>query len=308
VNTLIRYVNGSAPNSRSNSNHGLNAEKSDKDKSVSYHSYSEHFLTTSNHGDGSLREKSTHSGPRRNSTDSATMVAEMSRIPLHVRGRAEKWEIPRNQIQLSSKIGQGQGGAVFKCRWCSMDCAAKLLTQNSKESIAYYDMVNEISVISHLRHPNLVLFLGACTMGNEPLVILSEFMEGGSLEDRFAKTSNRPSIKVALSWIMDLSRAVCFLHNCTSPIIHRSVARHRDHFSRISRLASNHHILGEPQPFSAHLFGGEYAVVCMPARHRGGGQPRLAAKCAAFPGRIRISQGVLTSGISRAASPVVLAA
>ena len=86
---------------------------------------------------------------------------------------------------------------------------------------------------SHLRHPNLVLFLGACTVGNEPLVIVSEFMAGGSLEDRFqAMTKDprghpvawAPSVTLAVRWIMDLSRAVCFLHNCTTPIIHRWAA------------------------------------------------------------------------------------
>ena len=225
VSTLIRYVSGSADNSRSNSNHGSKVDKLDCNQNVSCHSFSEHFLSISNHGlpiDNTLAEKSSHSGTRRNSSDSAMMVAKLASIPLHVRGRAEQWEIPRTQIQISSKIGQGQGGVVFKCRWRSLDCAAKLLTQNSTESIAYYDMVNEISVISHLRHPNLVLFLGACTVGNEPLVILSEFMEGGSLEDRFSKAAGRPPIKIAVRWIMDLSRAVCFLHNCTTPIIHRS--------------------------------------------------------------------------------------
>ena len=34
-----------------------------------------------------------------------------------------------------------------------------------------------------------VLFLGACTVGNEPLVIVNEFMAGGSLEDRFNSMS-----------------------------------------------------------------------------------------------------------------------
>ena len=224
VNTLIRYVSGSAHNSRSNSHHGSKAEKLDSDQNLSCHSMSEHLLSVSNHGiplDTTAPEK-TNELQRRNSSDSAKMVAKFSNIPLHVRGRAEKWELPRSQIQIGTKIGEGQGGVVYKCRWRSLDCAAKFLTQDSTDSIAYYDMVNEISIISHLRHPNLVLFLGACTVGNEPLLILSEFMEGGSLEDRFNGASGRPPIKLAFRWIMDLSRAVCFLHNCTTPIIHRS--------------------------------------------------------------------------------------
>jgi hypothetical protein len=224
VSTLIRFVASPGNNSRGNSNHSSKVDKLDCDLNLSSHSKTDQILSMSNHGvpsDSAIQESSNHSSTRRNSSDSATMVAKLSNIPLHVRGRAEKWELPRSQIQISSKIGEGQGGVVYKCRWRSLDCAAKLLTQDSTESIAYFDMVNEISIISHLRHPNLVLFLGACTVGSEPLLILSEFMEGGSLEDRFTKALGRPSIKVALRWIIDLSRAICFLHNCTTPIIHR---------------------------------------------------------------------------------------
>ena len=87
------------------------------------------------------------SGKRRASFDSAAMVEKLSHIPINLRGRAEKWEIPRSEVQLIKKIGEGEGGIVFKCRWRSLDCAAKLLNQESKTSIAYYDMINEISVI-----------------------------------------------------------------------------------------------------------------------------------------------------------------
>ena len=116
----------------------------------------------------------------------AAIVEKLSNIPIHVRGRAEAWEIPRSQLQLSTKLGAGAGSVVFKCRWRGLDCAAKLLSdRNARDTGVYQEMVNEISIISHLRHPNLVLFLGACTVGSEPLVILSEYMAGGSLEDRF---------------------------------------------------------------------------------------------------------------------------
>jgi hypothetical protein len=83
----------------------------------------------------------------RSSMDSATMVEQLSHIPLNLRGRAEKWEIPRTEVKLQKKIGEGQGGIVFKCRWRALDCAAKLLNQDSKTSLAYHDMVNEISII-----------------------------------------------------------------------------------------------------------------------------------------------------------------
>uniref|UniRef100_A0A7S4NWZ1 Protein kinase domain-containing protein n=1 Tax=Guillardia theta TaxID=55529 RepID=A0A7S4NWZ1_GUITH len=165
---------------------------------------------------------------RDDSSSSVNLLEKFSNIPLRIRGRAEAWEVPRDQIKLASKIGEGTGGVVYLCRWRGLDCAAKLLSTASKVSVEYHDMINEISTISHLRHPNLVLFLGACTV-SEPLLILSEYMAGGSLEDRFDLKKKqlgrpwKPSRIQAINWCMDLSRAVCFLHNCTTPIIHRDL-------------------------------------------------------------------------------------
>ena len=103
----------------------------------------------STHGfdNSDMENEKEDSNKRRGSFDSAAMVERLSHIPINLRGRAEKWEIPRSEVQLIKKIGEGQGGIVFKCRWRSLDCAAKLLNQESKTSIAYHDMINEISVI-----------------------------------------------------------------------------------------------------------------------------------------------------------------
>jgi len=81
---------------------------------------------------------------------------------------------------------------------------------------------------SSLLHSGLVLFLGAITV-EQPLMILSEYMAGGSLEDRYNKRRHelgfawRPPLLKAYMWMMDLARAVCFLHSCTNPIIHRDL-------------------------------------------------------------------------------------
>jgi hypothetical protein len=120
------------------------------------------------------------------SNSSTHLLRKFADIPLRVRGRAESWEVPRNQIRMDGEIGRGTGGVVYRAKWRGLECAAKLLSASSQVSIEYFDMINEISVISHLRHPNLVLFLGACTV-DEPLLILSEYMTGGSLEEHYNK-------------------------------------------------------------------------------------------------------------------------
>lgn len=123
---------------------------------------------------------------------SAEILDRYNRQPLHVRSRAEQWELLRSEIRLGDKVGEGDGGIIMHAQWRGLDVVAKMLkTENDKDgqisaSIARADLINEISVLSRLRHPNLVMFLGACTIG-EPLVILNEYMSGGNLEDYLLK-------------------------------------------------------------------------------------------------------------------------
>eukprot|EP00802_Teleaulax_amphioxeia_P016828 Tamp_16958.p1 GENE.Tamp_16958~~Tamp_16958.p1 ORF type:complete len:371 (+),score=49.31 Tamp_16958:54-1115(+) len=162
-------------------------------------------------------------------SDSDILVSEYHKVPLHVRAQAEAWELPREEVQLLSLIAEGQGGMVYQCRWRGLDCVAKMLASDSDTTREFADMINELSTVSHLRHPNLVLFLGACTR-ERPLILVSEYLMGGNLEDwtkRQAqmkpRTKGRAPVEVAMRWCMDLARAVCYLHNCTTPVIHRDL-------------------------------------------------------------------------------------
>ena len=172
--------------------------------------------------DGPLHFDSDHSN------SSGHWLRTFCEVPLRVRSRAEAWELRSMEIQVGAEVGRGTGGVVYKCKWRGLECAGKVLCNSSSESIEYHDMINEISIISHLRHPNLVLFLGACTM-QEPLLILSEFMSGGSLEARYNLMRGKlgkpwqPPRQQVHRWMMDLTRAVCFLHSCSNPIMHRDL-------------------------------------------------------------------------------------
>jgi hypothetical protein len=146
----VKSSNNAIPRSSSNSEFKLIRESSNL-ANLANLTLSDFILSAgvSTHGmdSGDYDNEREDSSKKRNSFDSAAMVERLSHIPINLRGRAEKWEIPRSEVQLIKKIGEGQGGIVFKCRWRSLDCAAKLLNQESKTSIAYYDMINEISII-----------------------------------------------------------------------------------------------------------------------------------------------------------------
>uniref|UniRef100_A0A7S0VJ15 Protein kinase domain-containing protein n=1 Tax=Hemiselmis tepida TaxID=464990 RepID=A0A7S0VJ15_9CRYP len=100
--------------------------------------------------------------------------------------------------------------------------------KNSDSATDELDFQNEISVLSHLRHPNLVLFLGACVDG-EPKIIISEYLSGGSLEDCYetkgkekGKSFRPPTYQIHM-WSIELARALNFLHMCVPCILHRDL-------------------------------------------------------------------------------------
>jgi serine/threonine protein kinase len=133
------------------------------------------------------------------------------------------------------QIGQGQCAAVYKARWRGTVAVAKVLKGAAEYQAGWTlasaraDLVHEISVLCHLRHPNLVLFLGAC-IDSRNVVLLNEYLDGGSLEDHVTSLRARhkgqrarvPRMHCA-RWGVDLAQALTFLHQCNPKIIHRDL-------------------------------------------------------------------------------------
>lgn len=77
----------------------------------------------------------------------------------------------------------------------------------------------EILLVSKLRHPNIVQFLGACMEPEFCLVI--EFMDRGTLFD--CVQQNNLTWKLKANMCADVARGMMYLHTRTPPIIHRDV-------------------------------------------------------------------------------------
>lgn len=81
----------------------------------------------------------------------------------------------------------------------------------------------QIDILSCIRHPNMVLLLGACP---EYGILVYEYMANGSLEDRLFRKGNTP----ALSWQLrfqiaaDIATGLLFLHQTKpEPLVHRDL-------------------------------------------------------------------------------------
>ncbi|XP_048610422.1 putative U-box domain-containing protein 53 [Brassica napus] len=119
------------------------------------------------------------------------------------------------------KIGEGAYGAVYKCSLHHTVAAVKVL--HSPESNLSKQFDQELEILSKIRHPHLVLLLGACP---ERGALVYEYMENGSLEDRIFQVNNSQPlpwfVRFRIAW--EVASALVFLHKSKpTPIIHRDL-------------------------------------------------------------------------------------
>ena len=144
----------------------------------------------------------------------------LENLPLNLRGRAEWWELKKNDIEILDIISSGSHGIVYRSIWRKLICACKVVKNINSQKEAD-DLKNELSIISHLRHPNLVLFLGAVTI-NDPLILLYEYLPNDTIE-KYYQNNNFPKSKIMYKWFSQLTQAIYFLHNCYYPVMHRDI-------------------------------------------------------------------------------------
>ncbi|KAL1551683.1 U-box domain-containing protein 35-like isoform X2 [Salvia divinorum] len=137
----------------------------------------------------------------------------------------------------SEKIGEGGYGPVFRASLDHTRVAIKVLRPDMSQGEKQFQ--REVEVLSHMRHPNMVILLGACP---EYGCLVYEHMENGSLEDRLNCLNGSPP----LSWrdrfriAVEIATALNFLHRTRpEPLVHRdlkpaNILLDRNYVSKIS--------------------------------------------------------------------------
>ncbi|KAJ3702454.1 hypothetical protein LUZ61_006159 [Rhynchospora tenuis] len=116
------------------------------------------------------------------------------------------------------KIGEGGFGCVYKGFLRNTMVAIKMLHPQSLQGKPEFEQ--EITILSTVRHPNLVTLIGTCT---EKSALIYEYLPNGSLEDRLARQGGTPPLtwKMRTRIIGEICRALMFLHsNNPNPIVH----------------------------------------------------------------------------------------
>ncbi|KAG6749986.1 hypothetical protein POTOM_047064 [Populus tomentosa] len=92
----------------------------------------------------------------------------------------QEWHIDFSELTVGTRVGIGFFGEVFRGIWNGTEVAVKVFLEQDLTAENMEDFCNEISILSRLRHPNVILFLGACTKPPR-LSMVTEYMEMGSL-------------------------------------------------------------------------------------------------------------------------------
>ena len=142
-------------------------------------------------------------------------------------GRAQErqWVVERREVHITEEVlGEGGWGEVKVAEFRGTRVAAKSLYQ-AIGSRYYEDLfIREMNMASHVRHPNLAQFIGACMEGG--MVILTELLPT-SLRRELERGSCRiPQDHNQLKSIsLDVARALNYLHQMQpDPIIHRDIS------------------------------------------------------------------------------------
>ncbi|KAI7748711.1 hypothetical protein M8C21_029969, partial [Ambrosia artemisiifolia] len=122
-----------------------------------------------------------------------------------------------------AKIGEGAHGKVYEGKYGDRIVAIKVLNRGSKaeERVALESrFAREVTMMSRVKHENLVKFIGAC---KDPLmVIVSELLPGMSLRKYLGSIRpNQLDLRLALNFALDIARAMDCLH--ANGIIHRDL-------------------------------------------------------------------------------------
>jgi len=122
--------------------------------------------------------------------------------------------IDYSEIEKGPSIGEGGYGEVFKGKWLGQDVAIKEFGRKrvrNKEKLDA-DFLREVEMVSKLRHPNIILFMGVSINPQGKGLLLTEFLEGGSLFDHLHKKSKKFDDNQIIDISLDIALGMNYLH------------------------------------------------------------------------------------------------
>eukprot|EP00249_Psilotum_nudum_P013826 c24534_g1_i1 orf=263-3379(+) len=133
-------------------------------------------------------------------------------------------EISWGELTLKERIGAGTFGTVHRADWHGLDVAVKILIEQDFYEEQLKEFMREVAIMIRLRHPNIVLLMGAVTK-HPHFSIVTEYLPRGSLFRLLRKPRAREVLDER-RWIrmaLDVAIGMNYLHQLNPPIVHRDL-------------------------------------------------------------------------------------
>uniref|UniRef100_A0A453PNH8 Protein kinase domain-containing protein n=1 Tax=Aegilops tauschii subsp. strangulata TaxID=200361 RepID=A0A453PNH8_AEGTS len=118
------------------------------------------------------------------------------------------YEILWEDLVIGEQVGQGCCGTVYHALWYGSDVAAKVFSKQEYSEEMINTFRQEVSLMKKLRHPNIILFMGAVA-SQERLCIVTEFLPRGSLfrllQSNIGKLDPRRRVNMAIDIVSAFS-------------------------------------------------------------------------------------------------------
>lgn len=136
------------------------------------------------------------------------------------------WVFAPSDITVTNIIlGRGAFGEVRVAKWRNIDIACKNLHIESEDvdQLDRESWRHEIAMLSSLRHPNLVQFLGICEGASNTTSILTELLPC-SLYDILEVNKSILELPDILDISLDIAYGLDYLHKHNPQIVHRDIS------------------------------------------------------------------------------------
>ncbi|KAF8411354.1 hypothetical protein HHK36_003901 [Tetracentron sinense] len=130
-------------------------------------------------------------------------------------------EISWDELHIKEPVGAGSFGTVHHAEWHGSDVAVKVLTIQDFQDDQLKEFLREVAIMKRVRHPNVVLFMGAVTE-RPHLSIVTEYLPRGSLY----RLIHRPAAgeildqRRRLRMALDVAKGINYLHCLSPPVVH----------------------------------------------------------------------------------------
>lgn len=126
-------------------------------------------------------------------------------------------EIAPEDIEFGEFIGEGVYSQVFKGSCYGTQVAIKKFKNQGFDPDVLKEVRKEVRIMRSIRHPNLLLFLGACTIPGQ-LMIVTELMDKS-----FHDLDESVDLLLKLKMAKEAAKGISWLHSLTPAIIHRDL-------------------------------------------------------------------------------------